>query len=58
MTETRTYCDHCGVELNNMKDYIDICIDDFYSYFDTDLCKDCFMELNNMVRKFCGKDER
>lgn len=42
-------CDHCGKELDEMKDYIDITIDDLDDYIEADLCSDCYHELSDIV---------
>lgn len=48
-------CDHCGKELDEMKDYIDTetMID---KYLNFDLCKDCYVELGNLIKEFIGRD--
>lgn len=53
MTETKIYCDHCGKELNEMHDYVDVEIDTAIGFIRTDLCHDCVYELDQMVKKFC-----
>ena len=57
MTKTTHYCDHCGKELNTMKDYWD-CEIDLYDTIETDLCNDCFEQLKKMVKDFCSYGER
>lgn len=49
-------CDHCGKELNPMKDYTEIEINDFDFVKEVDLCEYCFNELCNIVREFIGED--
>lgn len=57
MTETKTYCDHCGKELNNMKDYPDTEIM-LLKYIQTDLCKDCINELQELIERFVKEHEK
>lgn len=58
MTKTEYFCDHCGEELNLLKDYDDIGIDIGISYITADLCSECMNELTNTVRDFCSRGER
>lgn len=48
-------CDHCGKELNEMKDFTNMHIDNFLEFMDTDLCSECFHELNDIVMQYIGK---
>lgn len=57
MTETKTYCDHCGKELNDMHDCCDIEIDFSCHWFKTDLCKDCFEKLFAIAENFCERSD-
>ena len=50
-------CDHCGKELDDMKDYTDMEFDDFFDIFRADLCNKCFHELTNVVSKFINKNK-
>ncbi|MBQ7913761.1 MAG: hypothetical protein IJ308_08515 [Clostridia bacterium] len=58
---TKIICDHCGKELDRMKDYDDISIETMNSFYDTDLCADCRNELSErmdkMVKEFIGKED-
>ena len=54
MRVIKDYCDHCGKELNCMKDYGDTEIT-IHTFFTTDLCAECINELDNIVLKFCCK---
>lgn len=54
MTETKTYCDHCGKVLNDMHDYCDITIE-VDEFIKADLCKACYVELGNIARAFVKK---
>ncbi len=58
---TKIVCDHCGRELNSMKDYDGISIETMDSIFDTDLCADCRHELSErmdkLVKVFIGKED-
>lgn len=47
-------CDHCGKEIDEMKDYTDIRVDDFADFIETDLCSECYDELSNMVLRYCN----
>ena len=42
MMETKTYCDHCGKELDAMKDYTEISIDIPTDIINADLCVSCY----------------
>jgi hypothetical protein len=48
-------CDHCGKELDNMHGYTDMKIDNFIDYIETDLCSECFRELNGIVLQYVNK---
>lgn len=54
MTETKTYCDHCGKELNAMHDYFDLQVEALH-YFSADLCSDCLEKLEDLMKNFCKK---
>lgn len=58
MRKTVFICDHCGKEIDEMKDYSEMKIDNFIDYIETDLCRKCFHELNEMVLKYCNKEAR
>ena len=47
-------CDHCGKELDNIKDYSDVELDTIDDFFKTDLCSECCMEISRIIKKFCG----
>ena len=55
MKKTTITCDHCGKEVNGMKDYTDVVIDDFIDFIEVDLCADCFRELNNIVLEYTNQ---
>lgn len=55
MTETKIYCDHCGKELDTMKDFCDVEFDLYTCYLSVDLCVECHNELKQMVKQFCNK---
>ena len=57
MRKTVFTCDHCGKELDEMKDYSDMEFDNFFDIFRADLCSKCFHELNNIVLKFINKNK-
>lgn len=53
MIKTKRYCDHCGKELDKMKDYDDTLITISYKEAGVDLCSECFDELCDTVIDFC-----
>lgn len=55
MQEYKIYCDHCGKELDTMKDYNDTLVEIAYHWFNTDLCSDCLEELYDTICKFCER---
>ena len=55
MRKTVFTCDHCGKEINEMRDYTDMKIDNFINYVETDLCSECFHEINDMVLQYVNK---
>ena len=55
MRKNSYICDHCGRELDGMRDFTDMKIDTFLDYIETDLCDKCFHELNDMVLQFANK---
>ena len=55
MTQTKTYCDHCGKELDEMRDYPDTELDIIDEFLKCDLCKSCYEELSRTIRKFVNK---
>lgn len=52
MTEIKTYCDRCGVELVSMVDYEDTDIEVNHYYKRADLCAECFEKLTDMIEDF------
>ena len=49
-------CDHCGKILDEMKDWIEIEIDEFYPYYHKfDLCKKCAEELEKIISGFINE---
>lgn len=57
MRKTIFTCDHCGKELDEMRDYPEIAIDNFIDFIETDLCSDCFRELNEIILKYVNKKQ-
>ena len=57
MKKTIYTCDHCGKELNEMNDCIEIIIDNFIDVVSTDLCLDCEKEINEIVLKYINKKQ-
>ncbi len=58
MKKVTTICDHCGKELNEMKDYIDIDFDTIDTWFKADLCSECYTEISRIIKEFCKKDKQ
>lgn len=58
MTVVKSYCDHCGKELNDMEDYSSCEIEIAYVEFQADLCKECHGLLVKMAKDFCSCQER
>ena len=56
MTEIKTYCDHCGKELDDMKDYSDIELS-VLNYCKVDLCSKCLNELQDIIDEFIKIEE-
>lgn len=48
-------CDHCGKEINEIRDYTDMKFDDFINYVEADLCSECFRKLDDMVLQYVNK---
>lgn len=48
-------CDHCGKEIDEMRDYPDMKIDNFIDFVTADLCSNCIRELNELVLKYINK---
>ena len=44
-------------ELDEMHDYPEIAIDNFIDFIETDLCSDCFRELNEIILKYVNKKQ-
>lgn len=58
MTETKTYCDHCGKVLSEMHDYPESNIEVAHKWMKKDLCGDCVEKLWECIETFCeGKNE-
>ena len=58
MTEIKTYCDHCGAELNPRGEYEDTDIDIGNYLKRVDLCVSCFEELTDMIEEFFEKEPK
>lgn len=54
MTIKKTFCDHCGKQIDSMTDYTEMGISCLKKYKQTDLCVKCFNMLWAMVDSFCG----
>lgn len=50
-------CDHCGAELDDMYDYVDLDLAefDFEPNATADLCKCCYKELSSKIAEFCNR---
>lgn len=57
MKKTIYTCDHCGRELDEMHDAIEIIVDNFIDVVYTDLCSDCEKELNEIILKYINKKQ-
>ena len=55
MTETKIHCDHCGKELDTMRDFDNLTIEMNHKWLVTDLCSECLDKLYASVREFCKK---
>ena len=53
MKENKIYCDHCGKEIDTMRDYDDLQIDMGHKWYNTDLCIECLDKLYDIVLNFC-----
>ena len=49
----KAVCDHCGKELDEMGDFVDMRIELSHIWRDHDLCVDCFEELKGVIDRFC-----
>ena len=50
------YCDHCGKEMDDFNNYVDMEIDTYIDSFRADLCKECAEKLDEMVKKFIERN--
>ena len=57
MRELVITCDHCGKKLDTMTDYYDTKFDCIDEYFTADLCSECYVEISQTIRNFCGKGQ-
>lgn len=55
MTETKVYCDHCGMELSTQHDYYESEVQTPNKYFEVDLCRDCVEQLNTIILDFLDR---
>lgn len=55
MRKTIYTCDHCGKEIDEMRGYTDMKIDNFINYVEADLCSECFRELDDIVLQYVNK---
>ena len=54
MRKTTIHCDHCGKELDEMKDFVEQDVG-FYKDNIVDLCNDCFVGLDKLIYEYCKK---
>lgn len=52
MKRTICTCDHCGKELDEMKDYVDYELDTLFHVTKTDLCNECAENLDTMIKNY------
>lgn len=52
MTIKKTFCDHCGKQIDSMTDYTEICVSLGGNFDETDLCTDCFADLWAVINGF------
>lgn len=57
MKKTIFTCDHCGKEMDEMRDYSDMEFKDFYEYMYADLCSECYHELGDIVLQYISKNK-
>ena len=57
MTETKICCDHCGKELDPMRDYDETEITMYHKWQTVDLCCECFNDLWDIIYDFCTEQE-
>ena len=56
MKEAKTFCDHCGKQINQFTEYGDLEIELNHIGIETDLCAECFDELCDIIKNFCKKE--
>lgn len=57
MKEMVYTCDHCGKKINEMNDYIDTEFDTIDDWFKADLCSECYKEISQTIKQFCGRNQ-
>ena len=57
MKIAKTFCDHCGMVMDEAYDYVDLKIEVNHKTHDVDLCSDCFEQLNNVIGEFCSNQK-
>lgn len=58
MKEHKTYCDHCGKELDLANSYEDTTIELAYKWLTADLCNDCIEKLYKIICEFCNTERK
>ena len=53
--EQKTFCDHCGKEINCFTEYGDLEIELNHISVETDLCEKCFDNLVDIINNYCNK---
>ena len=54
MEKIKIYCDHCGKELDTMRDFDYTQIDIAHKWAVADLCAECLDELYDIICNFCA----
>lgn len=57
MTLTKICCDHCGKELDEMRDFDNTQIDMAHKWTTADLCAECLDELYALICNFCDTEK-
>lgn len=53
MKKIKTYCDHCGKELDSSCDYVDVQLDAVSDFITVDLCDECREEFVKLIFDSC-----
>lgn len=58
MKVSKVFCDHCGMVLDEMHDYVDLHIEICHKEHNVDLCDECFEKLDKIIKGFCGNQKK